>query len=107
MSDYAASPRWPARKPSPGPKRPWRQQAHEAIMAAIAAGKELGLEGRKLELHVSRNGYPFGKRRNHPYKVWLHEFHRVLHGYRGPFDPRAKARLRRRAKAPGQLELFR
>lgn len=106
MSDYAASPGWPRRKRIPGPKVPWREVAHEAITAAIGAGKELGLEGRQLELHVSRTGYPFQGRRNHPYKVWLHEFHRILHGYRGPFDDRAKARLRRKAKARGQLELF-
>lgn len=112
MSDYMAlhpaeRPKWPRRRrldPSrPAPK--WRERAHDAIMAAIAAGKELGLEGRSLELHVSRHGYPFDARCNHPYRVWLHEYHRVLHGRRVPFDARARKRLRER-DAPGQLALF-
>jgi hypothetical protein len=110
MSEYTvAPPAWP-RRARPGPRRAlapaWRERAHDAIVAAIAAGKALGLEGRKLELHVSRNGYPFDVRCNHPYRVWLHEYHRVLHGRRVPFDPRARRRLRER-DAPGQAKLFR
>jgi hypothetical protein len=110
MSDYATTTTvaWPARKRRPGPKRAtsWREDAHAAITAAIVVGKALGLEGRKLELHVSRTGYPFGARGNHPYKVWLDEFHRILHGYRGPFSDRARKRRRELAAAPGQLTLF-
>jgi hypothetical protein len=108
MREYAVGyPGWhhPGRKVG-APSTPWRQAANEAITAAIAEAKALGLEGRALELHVSR-AYPFGDRANHPYRVWLHEYHRVLHGRRVPFDHRArKARAARNGPAPGQLNLF-
>jgi hypothetical protein len=109
MSDYAAvsRPAWPRRERKRGPAAVrWRERANAAIVTAIAAGKEAGLEGRELELYVSRNGYPFEGRVNHPYKVWLDEFHRILHGYRGPFDERAKANMRKRKVVPGQRDLF-
>jgi hypothetical protein len=109
MEDYPTlEARWPRRPRVRQPQeRPWRERAHEAITAAIAAAKELGLEGRALELHVSRKGYPFGERCNHPYRVWLHEYHRIVHGTRVPFDPRArKARAAKHGPAPGQLALF-
>jgi hypothetical protein len=109
MSDYSvARPPWPRRAPRrkrPG-KPTWREEARAAIVAAIAAGKELGLEGRRLELHVSRTGYPFQVRCNHPYRAWLYEFHAILHGRRVPFDPRARARLKARAEDPRQARLF-
>lgn len=107
MSDYTeAPPRWPARRRTRGkPVGHWRVAAHEAIEAALAAGRALALEGRALELHVSRHGYPFGERRNHPYRVWLHEFHRIVRGYRGPMSSKARKRIRERA-ARGQLVLF-
>ena len=111
MSDYAVNDPggpWPRRARArrfPAGSPSWREQAHDAIVAAIAAGKELGLTGRKLELHVSRQGYAFQVRANHPYRVWLHEYHRILHGRRVPFDPRARKRLRER-DAAGQARLF-
>ncbi len=64
-------------------RRTWRQQANIAIRAAMDTGKSQGLEGAELEAYVRANGYPFGERRYHPYRVWCDEVYRVL-GIRKP-----------------------
>jgi hypothetical protein len=56
----------------------WRQSANRAIWAAVEAGKAQGLEGSALEKYVRANGYPFGERAMHPYKIWCSEVNRVL-----------------------------
>jgi hypothetical protein len=84
----------------------WREAAHQAITTAIAEGNQLGLTGRKLELHVSRAGCPFPTRRGYAYEVWLDAFRRRLRGYRGPMDYRARKRRRAARVSPGQAELF-
>jgi hypothetical protein len=48
----------------------WRTAACNAIEKAISHGRANGLEGLALEKYVRANGYPFGVRENHPYKVW-------------------------------------
>lgn len=54
---------------------PWRREAWETIEKAKASGKALELEGRELRRHVSK-AYPFGERKQWPYKVWLSEMRR-------------------------------
>lgn len=49
----------------------WRREANRAIRDAIDAGREKGLSGIELEKYVRANGYPFGERAMHPYKIWL------------------------------------
>lgn len=56
----------------------WRESANRAIVAARDAGKAEGLEGAALEKYVRANGYPFGERAMHPYKIWCSEVNRVL-----------------------------
>jgi hypothetical protein len=56
----------------------WRASANRAITAALEAGKSAGLEGAELEKYVRANGYPFGERSMHPYKIWCSEVNRVL-----------------------------
>lgn len=51
---------------------PWRVESARVIETLLAEGQVLGLSGRDLCRHVSR-GYPFGARKGHPYRVWLHE----------------------------------
>lgn len=51
----------------------WRHRAHDAIESAIAEAKRQGLNGDDLEKFVRTNGYPFGLRENHPYKIWCSE----------------------------------
>jgi hypothetical protein len=56
----------------------WRAAANRAITAALDEGKAKGLEGAELEKHVRANGYPFGERAMHPYKIWCSEVNKVL-----------------------------
>jgi hypothetical protein len=56
----------------------WREVASMAINVALDQGKLLGLEGAALEKYVRANGYPFGVREMHPYKIWCSEVNRVL-----------------------------
>jgi hypothetical protein len=56
----------------------WRCIANKAITKALEAGKAQGLEGAALEKYVRANGYPFGERAMHPYKIWCSEVNRVL-----------------------------
>ena len=103
MSDYAIT-----RGKCPGKVRAksWRETSHEAISAALITGADLGLTGRKLELHVSRTGYPFSVRRGYMYQVWLDAFHRRLRRYQGPMDYRARQRRLLARISRGQGELF-
>jgi hypothetical protein len=65
----------------------WRAPARAAIQVALEGGRALGLEGKALEKHVS-GAYPFGERAMYPYKIWLHEFDRLVRGRRRPFERR-------------------
>lgn len=57
----------------------WAQKSREAIQAAIDRARSLGIaEGKALEYFVRQNGYPFGTRENHPYKVWCREVKALL-----------------------------
>jgi hypothetical protein len=57
----------------------WSQRSREAICAAIDAAKRGGItEGKDLEKYVRKNGYPFGVREHHPYKVWCREVKAML-----------------------------
>lgn len=56
----------------------WRESANRAIVAALEQGEAAGLEGAALEKYVRANGYPFGERAMHPYKIWCSEVNRVL-----------------------------
>lgn len=51
-------------------KRSWREWSIDAIDKAEAQGKAEGLTGDDLEKYVRKNGYPFGLRKHHPYKMW-------------------------------------
>ena len=56
----------------------WRETANHYINKALEEGKAKGLEGAALEKYVRANGYPFGERAMHPYKIWCSEVNRVL-----------------------------
>ena len=56
----------------------WRSIARKAIDDARRDGIDLGLNGSALEKHVRVNGYPFGERAMHPYKIWCSEMNRVF-----------------------------
>jgi len=74
---------------------PWRAEAAKVVQAAIETGEARGLTGPALLRHV-RQAYPFGERRNHPYKIWLSEVNRQL-GRSTPKPPKAPPPL------PGQM----
>lgn len=57
----------------------WRDTARAVIVAALADGKALGLDGPALVRLVDER-YPFGPRENHPYKIWLSERRARLRG---------------------------
>ena len=81
----------------------WRSVANHAIKEAIDEGLRAGLSGPELEKHVRAEGYPFGERAMHPYKIWLSEMNRLF--------PRKKhkpivADNVRVNPLTGQLELF-
>jgi hypothetical protein len=56
----------------------WRDTANHHIVKAIEAGEDLGLAGDALEKYVRANGYPFGERAMHPYKIWCSEVNKLL-----------------------------
>ncbi len=74
---------------------PWRTEAAKVVQAAIATGEARGLTGPALLRHI-REAYPFGPRRNHPYKIWLSEVNRQL-GRSTPKPPKI------RRPSPGQM----
>ena len=80
----------------------WRSVASDAIKTAIANGKADGLSGPELEKYVRAEGYPFGERAMHPYKIWCSEMNRFFPKKSKPI----KAPNVRVNPATGQLELF-
>lgn len=48
----------------------WRQRAKPVIMEVI---RKVGLSDEKRLRKALKEAYPFGERRNFPYKVWLDE----------------------------------
>lgn len=56
----------------------WRSVANDAIKRAMANGKADGLSGPELEKYVRAEGYPFGERAMHPYKIWCSEMAKLF-----------------------------
>ena len=81
----------------------WGDEAREWIGEALEEGRRQGLEGRELERFVSR-AYPFGERRNWPYKAWLRAFDEIVRGGRRRREKRAAER--REKEGPDQKLLF-
>lgn len=81
-----------------------RPAARVAIDILLAEAEQLGLRGRAILRHVYR-GYPWGERRGHKYRIWLHEVELCVRGVDLPFT--SLARRKHRARKPsGQLVLF-
>ncbi|MBD2488986.1 hypothetical protein [Aulosira sp. FACHB-615] len=93
----------------------WREQASEAIAKvladAIASGMNLEnlseTDKRELKGRIDAS-YPFGLRKNHPYKIWLDERRKVFYRYglaQMP-APNRKPAIGCDSTVPGQLQLF-
>lgn len=50
----------------------WRRRATSAIAAALYEAHAAGMSPDEALVHVDA-AYPFGKRRQYPYEVWLNE----------------------------------
>jgi len=79
--------------------RSCRAQARRLIPEAIESGRAAGLDGKPLWRYVCRS-FPWGTRRNWPYKIWRHEA-AVQIGLKRLGVPRKS-----QPDAPGQGRLF-
>lgn len=80
----------------------WRREAAHVIARTLPTYQAQGLTGKALKRAVGSH-YPFGERRNWPYKCWLREL-AIAVGE----QPRSRPRSRRSGNrdVPGQLLLF-
>jgi hypothetical protein len=85
-------------------RSPHRPLARAAIDELLGEAELLGLEGASALRHVYR-GYPWGERRGHQYRIWLHEVELVVRGIDRPFT--YLARRRKQGRAIADLPLFR
>ncbi len=54
----------------------WRDKARPIVLGVIAANKDKPINDLRKALYEA---YPFGDRKNHPYKIWLDECNAQLH----------------------------
>lgn len=75
----------------------WREKAAPIITAVI---REVGRSDMKKLRAALRSAYPFGERKNFPYKVWCSDVRYQISGY---LNKRGAKRI---PPAPNQKDLF-
>lgn len=76
----------------------WRSRARSIIADVI---HRVGTSDPKALRAALREAYPFGERKNHPYKIWCHEVRLQLGLVKVPDRTRSAP-----ASCEGQLDLF-
>lgn len=74
----------------------WRKTSRRIVREVIA---QHGTDDEKVLRRALRGAYPFGERRNWPYKVWLDEI-KWQTGKKPPLGTKTVK------SSPGQMELF-
>ncbi|MFK0733799.1 MAG: hypothetical protein ACFKPT_02500 [Gloeotrichia echinulata GP01] len=86
----------------------WRDEARITINEAIAGIDLTNLsEQQKKELRCAIDAsYPFGIRRNHPYKIWMDERRKAFYRL-GLSEPSALSNQKKADQSvPGQMSIF-